>query len=158
MLGVLSIFGNPPRGCASSTGIWHPGWKISLVVLPWKQAEPWRRFTLNKEGPRSHRFARVCSGPLGEPAQTAGREKPVLCSCSVPSSGGGNKMCCWAMRFCCGWWPCFCPHLPSKGLLQFFWFPDFSGIQDCLSLDIGKKQACACRNLTCPQRSLQYIV
>lgn len=34
-------------GFASSTGIWHRRWKISLVRSPWKQAEPLRRFTLN---------------------------------------------------------------------------------------------------------------
>lgn len=34
-------------GFASSTGIWHWRWKISLVRSPWKQAEPLRRFTLN---------------------------------------------------------------------------------------------------------------
>lgn len=34
-------------GFASSTGIWHLRWKISLVRSPWKQAEPLRRFTLN---------------------------------------------------------------------------------------------------------------
>lgn len=34
-------------GFASSTGIWHRRWKISLVRSLWKQAEPLRRFTLN---------------------------------------------------------------------------------------------------------------
>lgn len=38
-------------GFASSTGIWHPRWKISLVRSPWKQAEPLRRFTLNGARP-----------------------------------------------------------------------------------------------------------
>lgn len=60
-------------GFASSTGIWHQRWKISLVGSPWKQAEPLRRFTLNGAHPACIRcpvcleFPPKLLDPLGRP-------------------------------------------------------------------------------------------
>lgn len=60
-------------GFASSTGIWHPRWKISLVRSPWKRAEPLRRFTLNGARPACIRcpvcleFPPGLSEPLSRP-------------------------------------------------------------------------------------------
>lgn len=72
-------------GFASSTGIWHPRWKISLVRSPWKQAEPLRRFTLNGAHPACTRCPmrlefppRLCK-PLGRPGSSLPQEDSGLC-------------------------------------------------------------------------------
>lgn len=71
-------------GFASSTGIWHPRWKISLVRSPWKQAEPPRRFTLNGAHPACIRcpmcleFPPRLLEPLGRPGTLLSRRASGL--------------------------------------------------------------------------------
>lgn len=73
------------RGFASSTGIWHLRWKISLVRSPWKQAEPLRRFTLNGAHPACIRcpvcleFPPRLLEPLGRPGASLPRKVSGLC-------------------------------------------------------------------------------
>lgn len=73
-------------GFASSTGIWHPRWKISLVRSPWKQAEP-LRFMLNGAHPACTRCPvrlefppRLCK-PLGRPGASRPQEDSGLYPC-----------------------------------------------------------------------------
>lgn len=65
-------------GFASSTGIWHLKWKISLVRSPWKQAEPLRRFTLNGAHPACIRCPVCLEFPsrLFKPLSRAGASLP----------------------------------------------------------------------------------
>lgn len=71
-------------GFASSTGIWHSRWKISLVRSPWKQAEPLRRFTLNGAHPACIRcpvcleFPPRLLEPLGRPGTSLLRRASAL--------------------------------------------------------------------------------
>lgn len=74
-------------GFASSTGIWHPRWKISLVRSPWKQAEPLRRFTLNGVHPACTRcpvhleFPPRLREPLGRPGASLPQKASGPCPC-----------------------------------------------------------------------------
>jgi hypothetical protein len=75
-------------GFASSTGIWHPRWKISLVRSPWKQAEPLRRFTLNGAHPACIRCPVYLDSTLSCWSRSAGL---APCSSKGLCPRGGHK-------------------------------------------------------------------